>query len=286
MTHSIDTREGRNKLADALLASIDTFCQEKYGDGHRNHLGASLIGKECSRYLWYVFRWCKAPKLTGQQLRLFNRGHLEEIRFVEWLRGIGCGVSEFQADGVTQHRISGVNGHFGGGLDGFITLPPHLGGFEMLLAEFKTSNDKRFKVLASSGVAAACPEHFQQMSTYGVGYHVKYAIYICINKNTDELYVEICALDWELGADSHRKAEDIILAETAPMKISADPTFYKCKWCDMHSICHEEAPVERNCRSCADCKPSHDGQWWCDQHQQILEKDFLPKSCDKYRPIA
>ena len=26
-------------------------------DGFRSHLGASLIGKECERALWYDFRW-------------------------------------------------------------------------------------------------------------------------------------------------------------------------------------------------------------------------------------
>lgn len=79
-------------VAKRLLDDIDQYCVETYDDGHRSHLGASLIGHECSRYLWGVFRWLKREPTTGQKQRLFNRGHREEARFVEWLEGIGCQV--------------------------------------------------------------------------------------------------------------------------------------------------------------------------------------------------
>lgn len=77
-------------LAGLIGADIDRYCVQTYDDGHRNHLGASLIGRECSRYLWYVFRWVYHKQFDGRMYRLFNRGHREEDRFCEWLRGIGC----------------------------------------------------------------------------------------------------------------------------------------------------------------------------------------------------
>lgn len=76
-------------LAKRILEEIDEYCVRSYDGGHRSHLGASLIGRECKRYLWYVFRWCLHEKTTGRQQRLFNRGHREEARFIEWLEGIG-----------------------------------------------------------------------------------------------------------------------------------------------------------------------------------------------------
>ena len=68
-------------LAKRILEDIDEYCVRTYDGGHRWHLGASLIGRECKRYLWYVFRWCLHEKTTGRQQRLFNRGHREEERF-------------------------------------------------------------------------------------------------------------------------------------------------------------------------------------------------------------
>ena len=44
-------------LAKRILEEIDEYCVRTYDGGHRSHLGASLIGRECKRYLWYVFRW-------------------------------------------------------------------------------------------------------------------------------------------------------------------------------------------------------------------------------------
>lgn len=51
-------------------------------DGHRGHMGASLIGKECARSIWYDFFWATKSAFGGRMVRLFNRGHLEEGRFI------------------------------------------------------------------------------------------------------------------------------------------------------------------------------------------------------------
>jgi hypothetical protein len=53
-------------LAKRILDEIDEYCVRTYDGGHRSHLGASLIGRECKRYLWYVFRWCLHEKTTDR----------------------------------------------------------------------------------------------------------------------------------------------------------------------------------------------------------------------------
>ena len=89
-------------LSKQILEDIDEYCVKLYDDGHRTHLGASLIGDECKRKLWYVFRWVKQEKFEGRVLRLFNRGHKEEDRFIEWLEGIGVQV---WADDLTNNKL-------------------------------------------------------------------------------------------------------------------------------------------------------------------------------------
>src|SRR3954464_3219259 len=74
-------------------------------DGFRGHLGASQLGDECGRALWYGFRWATRPHFSGQQLRLFNRGHLEEGRFIAMLLAIGMQVFQQDANG-RQFRIN------------------------------------------------------------------------------------------------------------------------------------------------------------------------------------
>lgn len=61
----------------------------------RHHLGGSLIGRPCLRELQYSFRWAKKPKHAGRLLRLFERGHLEEFRFVKYLKMAGFEIQAY-----------------------------------------------------------------------------------------------------------------------------------------------------------------------------------------------
>lgn len=95
-------------LSKRIGEDIDEYCVRTYDGGHRSHLGASLIGNECKRYLWYVFRWCLHEKTTGRQQRLFNRGHREEARFIEWLEGIGFKVWFENYEGFSYDEINDI----------------------------------------------------------------------------------------------------------------------------------------------------------------------------------
>src|SRR6188472_1125091 len=61
-------------------------------DWRRNHLGASIIGHDCDRYLWLSFRWALNPQHEGRLLRLFSRGDREEAWIVQDLRDAGFSV--------------------------------------------------------------------------------------------------------------------------------------------------------------------------------------------------
>lgn len=88
----------RAALAKRLKHDIDAWCVQKFDDGPRAHLGASVIGRECARELWYGFRWAHYKRHDGRMLRLFQRGHLEEGRIIEYLEGIGATVEYVDTD--------------------------------------------------------------------------------------------------------------------------------------------------------------------------------------------
>ena len=281
-------------LAKRILEEIDEYCVRTYDGGHRSHLGASLIGRECKRYLWYVFRWCLHEKTTGRQQRLFNRGHREEARFIEWLEGIGFKVwFENRDEGPNekgefpQYRISDVMGHFGGSLDGIAVLPERYGIAEAVLLEFKTNGTGAgFNKLADDGMPIAKPEHFAQTSTYGKKYNFRYCVYLNINKNDDSLHVEVVKLNHNLGEQMIMKAEQIITTQKPPARLSDNPTFHKCGYCAMKDICHKGAVPEVNCRSCAFARPVENAEWFCEVHNGNIPKDFIPKACPSYKAIT
>ena len=83
------------KIGQQLSIDVDNWCDKHWENSFRTHLGASVIGDDCQRKLWYNFRWITKPKFEPRVKRLLNRGQREEERIVEYLRGIGCTVNQF-----------------------------------------------------------------------------------------------------------------------------------------------------------------------------------------------
>lgn len=287
-------------VAKRVLEDIDEYCVRTYDGGHRWHLGASLIGDACKRKLWYLFRWCFREQTDGRKQRLFNRGHREEARFTEWLKGIGAQVWTHETPDVyneageivvegKQYRVSAVMGHFGGSLDGIARLPERYGIDEPVLLEFKTNGTGAgFNKLGEDGMPVAKPQHFAQTSTYGSdpAYGFRYVLYFNINKNDDSLHVELVKLDHRLGQQMREKAEQIIMSQTPPPRLSDNPTFKDCGYCPAKEICHKGAIPEKNCRSCKAARPVENGEWFCDVHNGVIPREFVPQGCPSYVPIT
>jgi hypothetical protein len=290
MTSTGLTQEQRKALALKVVAHFNDHTAALYDEGPRKHLGASLIGDKCSRKLWYSFRWCLKPTYInakgedhkGRMMRLFNRGHKEEFRFVEWLRGMGFTVEEFQADGKTQFRISDVAGHYGGSLDGMVVFPQEYGPLPKMLLEFKTSSAKYFEKLKDGGVKQEKPTHYAQMCSYGKRYQLKYALYLCACKENDDIHSEIVELDWDFADKLTQKAAAIIMAQKPPAKLSENSAYFECKFCDFAPICHGQVRYEKNCRSCDNAVPAPDGQWQCKQFG-IIPQYFIKQGCDNWQ---
>lgn len=249
----------RQHLKVLLPQAEDAYEGEQ--DTFRSHLGASQIGKPCSRELWYGFRWVKAPVFEGQILRLFNRGHLEEARMVAALLTIGCEVWQFDAEGK-QFRITDHGSHFGSAIDGVVKGIPEMPNTP-LLVEFKTHNEKSFTYLKANGLQGAKPEHYIQMQQYMGDYKLSHGLYIACNKNTDELYAEIIEFDKTNYEVYRERAHQIIFTNRAPQRVNESPAWWQCKFCDFKDICHGTAVPEQNCRTCQYSDPRPDGKWYC-----------------------
>lgn len=271
-------------LAEKVHNDIDEFCVRTMSGGHREHIGASIIGHDCDAHIWYAFRWAKKAIFSGRQLRLFERGTLEEARILKYLRGIGFKVSDVDKHGI-QFRIADRSGHYGGSTDG-VGIPPYPQFPIKMICEFKTHNQGSFRELKEKGLILSKPRHWGQMCSYGKGFDIKYGMYIGVGKNDDDLHIECLPLDFDAADDLHRKAERIILSQTRPAKIALNPSHFECKYCAFADQCHRGAPLERNCRSCENAHAIENGQWGCSLHKCILPKDFIPQGCQSWKPIA
>lgn len=247
----------------------------------RSHMGGSLIGGECARAIWYGWRWVTKPKFPGRILRLFNRGHLEEARFIALLLLIGVQVYQQDANG-NQFRISHANGHFGGSGDGVGVGIPDLDPNTAALLEFKTHGEKSFKELVAKGVREAKFEHYVQMNVYMRKMGLAVGLYAAVNKNTDELHMEIIVLDVAVADQFLDRGEKLISLQDPPTRLNESPGFWKCRFCDHRPVCHLKAEPERNCRTCRYSQPAQDGQWVCNKYDQIIPKETQLTGCKSY----
>lgn len=284
----LNEADNRTRLVTQLQTDIDKFCREEFAEDPRTHLGASILGHDCQAKTWSAFRWLKFEEFDGRMLRLFNRGHEEEKRFVRWLVGIGFEVRELDPTTQQQYRILGAKGHFGGSLDCMMKAPARYGLDVNLiwLGEFKTHSKKSYNDLKRKGVIRSKPIHYRQMCSYGRAYKFEWGLYCAVNKDDDELHFEIVKLDWLQADDLYRKAEGIVFSQTRPAKIAQTESYLDCKMCEFSGICHKGEVPTKNCRSCRHAFATDNAEWFCEVHNGNIPKDFIPKGCEAYARIV
>lgn len=284
------------KLAQRISEDLDAHCVSIYDEGFRWHLGASVIGDECKRKLWYGFRWVDKKTEQGRMYRLFNRGHLEESRHIGWLRGMGFTVWDYdttapkKADGSTpQFRIQNkAKGHFGGSLDGIVQFPASYGITDYALLSCKTNGTGAgFNKVKNEPLEIAKPEHYTQECVYGESFGIEHVLYINANKNDDDLAIQVVKLDFELAKQMEVKAESVIFSQTPPARYSENPTILKCKsLCEFKDICHFNKPAVKNCRSCVNCSAINNAEFFCAKWNAQIPREEVSKGCPEWVSIT
>lgn len=267
-----------------LIQWEEEYAIETYPAEHRSHLGASSIGDDCHRKLWYGFRWVKLQQAEGRMRRLWQRGKDEEKKFEEFLLWAGFNIRAINPETDKQYVFSKVNGHYGGSTDG--TMQIRWAQNFPIIAEYKTFGSKYFSQLEKDGVQAAFPKYFAQMCCYGAEFKVTHCLFYAVNKDTDRYYRKLIKLDWNYARELENKARDIIYSPVPPVKINENAAFYKCKWCDFQAICHYGEAVEKNCRSCINSMPTDNGAWTCKKWNAIIPKAEIPNGCPSWEAIV
>lgn len=258
---------------------FDTLADTK--EKPRPHLGASIIGHHCDRWVWLSFRWAIFEQFSGRIRRLFRRGHLEELQVVKDLRAAGLPVQEY--DKTTRRQFAVKDGHFGGSLDGIVYGVPEAPQKAHVL-EIKTHSLKSFKALMNEGVKASKPQHYAQMQVYMLKMGIDRALYFAVCKDDDNIFTERVELDKEFALSMVAKAQRLIAMDRPPERISVDPTWWQCKTCAAHSFCHQgQHAKEVNCRTCSHVTAKPDGTWHCARWDALIpDEDAQLAGCDDH----
>ncbi|MBZ9973482.1 oxidoreductase [Mesorhizobium sp. BR1-1-12] len=268
---------GQSATVAAIYAAYEAANEPRDG----RSISVSTLAEECERKLFYDFRWASPHEsIPGRTLRIFETGNVEEERWIENLRMIGCEVWD-RDDNGKQIMVEACGGHVRGYLDSEILGLPEAPK-TIHVGEIKSHNAKSFARLLKDGVQKSKPAHYGQIQTYMYRRGRDRGIYLAVNKDTDELYAERVKLDVEFVIRLLARAQRIIDADTPPAKLHEDPAHkmaFACGWCKHKPICHEHAAPRVNCRTCLYSTPEEGGSWSCARFSKPLSADEQAAGC-------
>jgi hypothetical protein len=262
-----------NKLVELIDAAHEAKAEKP-----RGHMGCSILGHACDRWLWLSFRWAVQPKFEGRILRLFRRGHNEEATIIADLRAAGVKLA---ATSGAQAKVD-FGCHVSGSIDAIIESGVPEAPATRHIAEFKTHSKKSFDELVKNGVEKAKPMHFVQMQVYMAGTKIDRALYLAVCKDDDRIHTERVRFDNAIADRAIDRGHRLALANRMPDGISIKPDWYECRFCEGHSFCHVERKTEHaNCRTCAHSTSQPDSTWRCERHgADNIPVEFQHTGCD------
>jgi len=211
---------------------------------------------------------------------------MEEPRMAADLSQIGCEVHILDPATQEQFEVSFADGHGGGHMDGCVLGLPEAPKTWHVLEE-KTHNARNFRKLQKEGVQQHKPVHWAQMQIYMRLTGMDRALYLAVNKDTDDLYAERVHLDKE-SADSYlKRASRIVHANKPPVGGGGSPDADECKYCHFVNLCHGNpagvaCPCVISCRSCVFAKPEPGGLWTCGVKEKTIGKFDQLRACEQH----
>jgi len=231
---------------DKTLAALRHIC-EQIGNSkeRRDYLGASLIGDDCVRKVWYDYNKYERKPFGWETLWNFEDGHRTEDLIADRLRLVPGLQLWTHDDAGRQFGFSDLDGKFKGHFDGVIRGLPD-DPDNNYLWENKASAQKKFaefqKAKQTHGDGGA-------LKQWNAGYYAQAQLYMHYTKiHRHYLTVALaggrdldsCITLYDQGmAEFYIQRAKLIIGAKEPLpRISDKPDWYQCKMCDFRGVCH------------------------------------------------
>lgn len=280
-----------NPLIDPTLEAMNKAMELKQQlEKPRNYLGASEIGHDCQRYLFYSFRNACKKTISAKGLKAIQDGYDQEAKTIERLRDLPF-IQLVNDDGEgNQIGFKALLDHFCGHCDGMI-----LGILQAPktwhVFEHKSVNEKKFnelkKIIEEKGEKEALYNwdlvYYEQAQIYMHEFQLE-RHYTVVSTPGGRDHIS-CRTEYKRTYAERilEKAKSIIFENwTIPDKISDKREFFRCNWCHMKGICHDGDIPDVHCKTCRyrDCIDG--GKSMCLATDTIIEDTLLNVGCEKH----
>jgi len=215
------------------LTKIIDKSMEYLTDAPRNYIGASGIGGDCLRKIWYSFKGENGESLSPRVKRILDVGKNLEEAVDNWLRDAGVIICRLNPELVDDEMS-----YFKGNVDG-IWVKGLRDSSPIAIIEIKTANDSRFKLLVKDGVKKWSKEYYAQIQAYMGLSGIHSAYILVLNKDNSDLYDEKVIFDPDFYQSLRQKAKMIYDAKTPPPRVHGSPLWWQCKLCKYNEVCHK-----------------------------------------------
>jgi len=255
-----DETDVERRIAELIDNALEA---ENVAQTPRSYLGGSRLGVECLRQL--AFEWfaqqdlrrlydsgqwppaMQTSKFPGRVIRRFLLGHLHEAETARWMRLAGFDLRTEKADGG-QFAFSILGEKIGGHFDGVVIGGP-LAICYPLLWEHKIMNAKSWGKTRDKGVQEAHPVYYYQLQSYmayspkAVGEQLEGALFQALNTDTSELISELVPFRPEDAQWASDRGVAVVTSRSPEEhpRITSDPNFWRCKFCDHRDQCWSES---------------------------------------------
>lgn len=274
---------------DLTLRAVDSAMESLQENNPRGYLGASAVGDPCERKLWLNFRWVKRGFIEAGGLRRINDGHRGEQVVADMLRLVqSVNLSTEKEPGV-QHSFEALGGHFRGNCDGLISgllQDPD----ELYVWECKVINENKFKKLQKLRMTDESTAlknwdyiYYAQAQIYMHYFGTKKHYLTAASPGVRDL-TSVCTLYVQEEAEMFiEKARRVIFASRPANKLSNDPAWHECKFCNFSSLCHgNDMPRQKSCRTCLHSSALPTGGWKCELYNKSLDLEVQKRGCESH----
>lgn len=209
-------------------------------DDERDYIGASSIGSDCLRAIWYQFKGVKAQKVPPKFRRTWAIGKALEQVVHNWLVDVGIVVWRNYPE-----LVHPTMPYFKGNVDGIWvkSLKDHT---PKAIIEIKTAKDASFKIFVKKGLKAWNPQYYAQIQSYmGMSgenelNRINSAYILVLNKDNSDLSDELVTFDPDFYKKLEEKARMVYGANVEPPRVgTGSALWYQCKMCKFNKVCHK-----------------------------------------------
>lgn len=221
-------------MKDNELTKLIEYQQRTIKDKPRDYIGASSIGSECSRQIWYECKGFEGEPIETKYRRVFDMGRWLETLVVQWLKESGLKIETGNEGNEFLEVVAEKMPYFKGHMDGVILS----NSGEKYILEIKSAKDSSYKTFLNKGIELWFPKYYYQLQSYMGMSGIHSSSIIVLNKDTSDISDNVVLFDKRKYDDLKIKAQTIYHSEIEPPRINNSPAWYLCRICKFRKICH------------------------------------------------